>query len=33
VKAGLSTDSHFNIFPIPASDKGANPKLTQNLGY
>jgi starch-binding outer membrane protein, SusD/RagB family len=33
VKAGLSTDSHFNIFPIPASDKGANPKLKQNDGY
>lgn len=33
VKAGLSTDSHFDIFPIPAADKGANPNLKQNLGY
>jgi starch-binding outer membrane protein, SusD/RagB family len=33
VQAGLSTDSHFDIFPIPASDIGANPNLKQNTGY
>ena len=33
VQAGLSTDSHFDLFPIPASDIGANPNLTQNPGY
>jgi hypothetical protein len=32
-KAGKSTDSHFNLFPIPASDLGANPNLKQNTGY
>lgn len=33
VKAGTSTDSHYDLFPIPASDIGANPKLVQNPGY
>ncbi len=33
VKEGTSTDSKYNIFPIPASDIGANPNLTQNTGY
>jgi hypothetical protein len=33
VKAGVATDSHLNIFPIPSTDKGANPNLTQNPGY
>jgi starch-binding outer membrane protein, SusD/RagB family len=30
---GRETDSHLNIFPIPASDLTANPNLHQNLGY
>ncbi|MEQ8627132.1 RagB/SusD family nutrient uptake outer membrane protein [Ekhidna sp.] len=33
VQEGVSTSSHLNIFPIPASDLIANPKLEQNEGY
>jgi hypothetical protein len=33
VKAGLSTDKHLDLFPIPATDKAANPNLVQNPGY
>ena len=33
VKEGTGVDGHFNLFPIPASDKGANPNLQQNPGY
>lgn len=33
VKDGKATDSKFNIYPIPSSDLGANPNLTQNPGY
>jgi hypothetical protein len=33
VPDGISTSSHLNIFPIPASDRGANPNLQQNDGY
>jgi hypothetical protein len=33
VPGGVSTSSHLNIFPIPASDRGANPNLQQNDGY
>jgi hypothetical protein len=33
VPAGVSTSKHLNIFPIPASDRGANPNLQQNDGY
>jgi hypothetical protein len=33
VKAGTSTDSHFDLFPIPAADMGVNPNLIQNPGY
>ena len=33
VAEGISTDSKFDVFPIPASDMGANPNLTQNAGY
>jgi hypothetical protein len=33
VAEGASTDSKFNIFPIPASDIGANPNLEQNPNY
>jgi starch-binding outer membrane protein, SusD/RagB family len=30
---GQAVDNKFNVFPIPASDLGANPNLTQNSGY
>ncbi|MCI4667357.1 MAG: RagB/SusD family nutrient uptake outer membrane protein, partial [Bacteroidia bacterium] len=30
---GISTNSKFDVFPIPAADLGANPNLTQNSGY
>lgn len=30
---GKSVAEHFNIFPIPADDLGANENLTQNTGY
>ncbi|MEO0900396.1 MAG: RagB/SusD family nutrient uptake outer membrane protein [Bacteroidota bacterium] len=30
---GVSTDSKFDIFPIPSADLGANSNLTQNPGY
>jgi hypothetical protein len=33
VKEGVSTSKHLDIFPIPASDRGANPNLQQNPGY
>jgi hypothetical protein len=33
VPDGTATDAHFNLFPIPASDLGANPTLKQNPGY
>ncbi len=33
VKEGKSTDSKYDLYPIPASDIGANPNLTQNPGY
>jgi hypothetical protein len=33
VAEGASTDSKYNLLPIPASDKGANPNLEQNTGY
>jgi len=29
----VGVDGRFNLFPIPASDIGANPNLTQNPGY
>jgi starch-binding outer membrane protein, SusD/RagB family len=32
-QAGGSTDGHFNLYPIPASQLVANPNLTQNPGY
>jgi hypothetical protein len=31
--AGVATDDKYNIMPIPSSDIGANPTLTQNDGY
>lgn len=33
VAEGIATSSHRNIYPIPASDLGANPNLVQNPGY
>jgi len=30
---GISTNSKYDVFPIPASDIGANPNLNQNSGY
>jgi hypothetical protein len=33
VASGTSVDSKFNIFPIPASNRTANPNLSQNPGY
>ncbi len=33
VPAGRGVDDKYNIFPIPGSDIGANPNLTQNTGY
>ncbi|MAT55495.1 MAG: hypothetical protein CMN32_13545 [Saprospirales bacterium] len=33
VPEGRSVESFYDIYPIPASDLGANPNLTQNPGY
>ncbi len=33
VKAGIATDSKYNLYPIPSSDITANTNLTQNPGY
>ncbi|MEZ4933301.1 MAG: RagB/SusD family nutrient uptake outer membrane protein [Saprospiraceae bacterium] len=33
VMEGASTPSHLDVFPIPATDLGANPNLKQNTGY
>jgi hypothetical protein len=33
VQAGRGVDSHFNIYPIPASDMNANTNLKQNPQY
>lgn len=33
VKSGTGFDSHFNVYPIPSADMGANPNLKQNPGY
>jgi len=33
VKEGTVTDAHFNIFPIPAADRNANPSLQPTPGY
>lgn len=32
-KQGRPTDTKYNVFPIPASVRAANPNLTQNPGY
>jgi hypothetical protein len=31
--SGTSVDSKYNLFPIPASARNANPNLTQNTGF
>lgn len=33
VAAGAATPAYLDLFPIPANDRGANPKLDQNDGY
>ena len=33
VSSGTAVDSKYNLFPIPASNRTANPNLTQNSGY
>ena len=33
VSSGTAVDSKYNIFPIPAANRTANPNLTQNPGY
>lgn len=33
IKDGRSVSDHLKLFPIPASDKAANPNLVQNPGY
>jgi starch-binding outer membrane protein, SusD/RagB family len=33
VASGTAVDSKFNIFPVPSSNRTANPNLTQNAGY
>ncbi|MCB0639322.1 MAG: RagB/SusD family nutrient uptake outer membrane protein, partial [Lewinella sp.] len=33
VLEGQAVSSNYDVFPIPASDIGANPNLTQNAGY
>lgn len=32
-QAGVATDAHLDLFPIPAEQLSANPNLTQNPGY
>ena len=31
--AGIKTDAHFNVYPIPSSELGANPEIIQSAGY
>ena len=33
IKAGRPVDAKYNLFPLPASDVGANPNLTPTPGY
>ncbi len=33
VPEGTAVQAHFDVYPIPAADLGANPNLTQNQGY
>lgn len=30
---GTGVDSHYNVYPIPATDLASNPNMTQNKGY
>lgn len=32
-QAGVATDSHLNLYPIPLNELSANPNLKQNPGY
>jgi starch-binding outer membrane protein, SusD/RagB family len=33
VKPGTASPSHFDLYPIPASDRAVNTNLEQNFGY
>jgi hypothetical protein len=33
VSSGTAVDPKYNIFPVPAANRIANPNLTQNSGY
>jgi len=33
LQQGKLTESHLNLYPLPGSELGANPNLTQNPGY
>lgn len=33
IASGTGVDSHFNLFPLPASDLNVNSNLSQNKGY
>jgi len=33
IASGTAVDAKYNIFPIPATNRTANPNLTQNTGY
>ena len=33
VETGTGVDAHYNLFPIPNTDRTANPNLGQNPGY
>ncbi len=33
VASGTGVDSKYNIFPVPSTNRTANPNLTQNAGY
>lgn len=33
VAGGTGVDSHYSIYPIPATDLASNPNMTQNTGY
>lgn len=33
IASGTAVDSKYNVFPVPAANRTANPNLTQNIGY
>lgn len=33
VASGTAVDDKYNLFPVPAANRTANPNLTQNIGY